>query len=223
MAKKKEIHIDPNHFRVAIFGSARIKPNDPRYNQIYSLARMIAADGMDVVTGGGPGLMEAANKGHREGRKSKKVHSLGLNIMLPMEQEANKHLDVQKDFNRFSNRLDYFMQLSNVVVVAPGGIGTILELLYTWQLMQVEHTCDQPIILLGDMWKPFIEWIETWPLKKKLMSESDMMPIFLAKHCREAIKIIRKAHHDFEHRGPGYCWNYRKYKINGENNSKKNS
>ena len=223
MAKKEEIDINPDHFRVAIFGSARIKPNDPKYNQIYSLARMIAADGMDVVTGGGPGLMEAANKGHKEGRKSKNVHSLGLNIMLPMEQDANKHLDVQKDFNRFSNRLDYFMKLSNVVVVAPGGIGTILELLYTWQLMQVEHTCDQPIILLGDMWKPFIEWIETWPLKKKLMSESDMMPIFLAKHCREAIKIIRKAHHDFEHRGPGYCWNYRKYKINGENNSKKNS
>lgn len=222
MAKKGKFHIDPEHFRVAIFGSARIKPNDPRYNQIYVLAKMIAAEGMDVVTGGGPGLMEAANKGHKEGRKSKKVHSLGLNIALPMEQETNKHLDVQKDFNRFSNRLDYFMKLSNVVVVAPGGIGTLLELMYTWQLMQVEHTCDHPIILLGDMWRPFINWIEQWPLKKKLMNESDMMPIFLAGHCRAAMKIIRKAHHDFVHRGPGYCWNYRKYKIDEENN-KKNS
>lgn len=223
MAKKSKTRINPEHFRVAIFGSARIKPNDPRYNQIYNLARMIAADGMDVVTGGGPGLMEAANKGHKEGRKSKKVHSVGLNIMLPDEQSANKHLDVQKDFNRFSDRLDYFMKLSNVVVVAPGGVGTILELVYTWQLMQVEHTCDHPIILLGDMWRPFIEWIENWPLKKRLVSEGDMMPIFLAKHCREAMKIIRKAHQDFIHRGPGYCWNYRKYKINGENNNKNNS
>lgn len=216
MSNKKEFHIDPGHFRVTIFGSARIKSNDPRYNQIYSLARMIAAEGMDVVTGGGPGLMEAANKGHKEGRKGKKVHSLGLNIMLPQEQQANKHLDIQKDFNRFSNRLDYFMQLSNVIVVAPGGVGTMLELMYSWQLMQVQHTCNQPIILLGKMWKPFIEWVEEWPLKKKLISESDMMPIFLADHCREAMKIIRKAHQDFKHRGPNYCWNYRKYKIDGE-------
>ncbi len=216
MANKKEFHVDPDHFRVTIFGSARIKPNDPRYNQIYSLAKMVAAEGMDVVTGGGPGLMEAANKGHKEGRKGKNVHSLGLNIMLPEEQDANKHLDVRKDFSRFSDRLDYFMHLSNVIVVAPGGIGTILELMYSWQLMQVEHTCNQPIILLGKMWKPFIDWVEEWPLKKKMMSESDMIPIFLADHCREAMKIIRKAHHDFQNRGPNYCWNYRKYKINGE-------
>lgn len=210
---KNKFHVNPYHFRVAIFGSARIKPNDPRYNQIYSLARMIAEEGMDVVTGGGPGLMEAANKGHHEGRKSQKVRSLGLNIMLPVEQAANKHLDIQKDFRIFSKRLDYFMQLSNVVVVAQGGIGTLLELMYTWQLMQVEHTCHVPIILLGDMWPPFIEWIENWPLRKKMLSDEDMHPIFLADHVREAMKIIRKAHHDFRHRGPNYCWNYRKYRF----------
>lgn len=213
MSAKRSFHIDPDHFRVAIFGSARIQPKDPRYNQIYSLAKMIAAEGMDVVTGGGPGLMEAANKGHKEGRKSSKVHSLGLNIMLPMEQRANKHLDVQKDFNRFSQRLDYFMNLSNIVVVAPGGIGTILELMYTWQLQQVEQTCHHPVILLGPMWKPFIKWIEEWPLKKKMMDEEDMMPIFLADHCREAMRIIKKAYQDFKERGPDYCWNYRKYRI----------
>lgn len=216
MPEKKEFNIDPNHFRVAIFGSARIKPNDPRYNQIYSLARMIAEEGMDIVTGGGPGLMDAANKGHKEGRKSKKVRSFGLNIMLPNEQQANKHLDVQKDFSRFSNRLDYFMKLSNVVVVAPGGIGTVLELMYTWQLMQVEHTCHIPIILMGDMWKPFIQWFEEWPLKKKMMSESDMTPILIANHCREAMKIIRKAHHHFKTRGNDFCLNYKKYKLDGE-------
>lgn len=210
---KNKFHVNPNHFRVALFGSARIKPNDPRYNQIYSLARMIAEEGMDIVTGGGPGLMEAANKGHHEGRKSEKVRSVGLNIMLPMEQAANKHLDIEKDFRLFSKRLDYFMQLSNVVVVAQGGIGTVLELMYTWQLMQVEHTCHIPIILLGDMWPPFIEWIENWPLRKKMLSDEDMHPIFLAAHVREAMKIIRKAHHDFKHRGSNYCWNYRKYKI----------
>ncbi|MFH0838453.1 MAG: LOG family protein [Patescibacteria group bacterium] len=217
MTHRKKSHLHHSHFRVAIFGSARIKSNDPRYNQIYSLAKMIAAEGMDIVTGGGPGLMEAANKGHQEGRKSKKVHSFGLNIMLPKEQKINKHLDVHREFNRFSQRLDYFMNLSNVVVVAPGGIGTLLELMYTWQLIQVEHTCNIPIILMGEMWEHFIKWIEDWPLRKRLISEKDMMPIFLAKHCREAMKVIRKAQHDFYHRGPNYCWNYRKYKLDTDN------
>ncbi len=213
MTNKNKFEINPDHFRVAIFGSARIKPNDPRYKQIQSLAKMIAAEGMDVVTGGGPGLMEAANKGHKEGRKNDDVHSVGLNIMLPHEQSSNSHLDIEKDFKLFSDRLDHFMKLSNVVVVAPGGVGTILELMYTWQLEQVEHTCNSPIILLGKMWKPFIEWIEAWPLKNKLMSPGDMRPIFLADHCREAMKIIRKAQRDFEERGPDYCWNYLKYDI----------
>lgn len=216
MTKNKGFQIDPNHFRVAIFGSARIKPNDPRYNQIYSLAKMIAAEGMDIVTGGGPGLMEAANKGHQEGRTSEKTRSYGLNIFLPNQQAFNKHLDVREEFRIFSKRLDYFMKLSNAVVVAPGGIGTLLELTYAWQLIQVEHICNIPIILMGDMWKPFIQWIEDWPLKHKGMDEDDMLPIFQADHCREAMKIIRKAHHDFVHRGPDYCWNYRKYKINGD-------
>ena len=124
--------IDVERFRVAIFGSARIKENDSRYKQIYTLAKMIAAEGFDVVTGGGPGIMEAANKGHKDGRKKGKiVHSFGLNIVLPKEQTANKHLDIKKDFERFSERLDYFMYLSNVVVVAPGGVGTLLEFFYT--------------------------------------------------------------------------------------------
>lgn len=159
--------------------------------------------------------MEAANKGHQEGRKKKKAESFGLNIKLPNEQVANKHLDIQKDFNRFSNRLDYFMKLANVVVVAPGGIGTVLELMYTWQLMQVEHTCHIPIILMGEMWKPLMHWFEEWPLKKKMMSESDMLPIFIANHCREAMKIIRKAHHDFNNKDANFCWNYKKYEISG--------
>lgn len=206
-------HIDPSHFRVAIFGSARIKPNDPRYNQIYRLARMIARSDMDVVTGGGPGIMEAANKGHAEGRKEgAQVHSIGLNITLPHEQHENKHLDIEKEFKHFSGRLDYFMHLSNVVVVAPGGIGTLLELFYTWQLTQVEHICNTPIILLGHMWNPLIKWVEDYPLKNRLMSAKDMYPIFVAQHCREAMKMIKKAYKDFKE-NPDYCLNSRKYKI----------
>lgn len=207
-------HIDKKHFRVAIFGSARIKPNDSRYKQIYSLAKRIAGAGFDVVTGGGPGIMEAANKGHREGRrKGKQVHSFGLNIMLPQEQAANKHLDIKRDFKRFSTRLDYFMNLSNVVVVAPGGVGTLLEFFYTWQLIQVKHICSIPIIFMGDMWPELIDWIEKWPLKKRLLDRHDLHPLFLAKHCSEAMKIIKKTHQDYIDGGADFCTNYKKYKI----------
>ncbi|MBN2096370.1 LOG family protein [Candidatus Peregrinibacteria bacterium] len=214
MKNKIPKHIDVQHFRVAIFGSARIKPNDPRYKQIYSLAHRIAAAGFDVVTGGGPGIMEAANKGHKEGRKKgENVHSFGLNIMLPQEQLANKHLDIKKDFQRFSERLDYFMHLSNVVVVAPGGVGTLLEFFYTWQLIQVEHICNLPIIFMGDMWPDLIKWIEKWPLKKRFLDRKDLNPIFLAEHCAEAMRIIKKTHEEYQKGGADFCKNYQKYKI----------
>lgn len=213
MAEHK-YHIDKKRFRIAIFGSARIKPNDPRYKQIYSLAKRIASAGFDVVTGGGPGIMEAANKGHKDGRKKgKHVHSFGLNIMLPEEQSANKHLDIKKDFKRFSARLDYFMDLSNIVVVAPGGVGTLLEFFYTWQLIQVKHVNSIPIIFMGDMWPELIDWIEKWPLKKKLISHKDLNSLFLAKHCSEAIKIIKKAHEDYVNGGNDFCSNFNKYRI----------
>jgi uncharacterized protein (TIGR00725 family) len=133
------------HYRVAIFGSARIKEGDQKYNDVFNIAKGLAEGGMDVVTGGGPGIMQAANAGHKSA--SKGTHSIGLNIKLPFEQDDNKFLDIKKDFDRFSNRLDAFMSLSDAVVVATGGIGTILELFYTWQLVQVQHLCETPIIL----------------------------------------------------------------------------
>ena len=216
-SKKIEIpkNIDVDHFRVAIFGSARLKPNDPRYKQIERLAKMIAKEGVDVVTGGGPGIMEAANKGHKEGRtkKSNGAHSFGLNIKLPMEQSFNKHLDIKKDFDRFSDRLDYFMYLSNIVVVAPGGIGTLLELFYTWQLIQVNHICSIPIIFMGEMWPPLIDWIEKWPLKKKFLDKHDMHPLFLANNCTEAMAIIKKANKEYQKGNKEFCTNFKKYKI----------
>jgi len=208
----KEINVD--HFRVTIFGSARIKPGDQRYKQIFNLAKLIASEDMDVITGGGPGIMEAANKGHQEGRKNNNVHSFGLNINLPMEQHENKHLDVMKEFNLFSNRLDYFMFLSNVVVVAPGGIGTLLELSYAWQLMQVHHMKGIPIILVGKMWEELINWFEKYPLKSKLVSPEDMHNIFLADTTQQAMKVIRKAKEAFDNDDHElFCSNYTQYRI----------
>jgi len=86
------------HFRVAIFGSARIKVDEPAYDEVYRLAHMLGAQNIDVVTGGGPGIMQAACKGHRDGRKSSKTYSIGLNIDIPAEQKPNRYLDIKKIF-----------------------------------------------------------------------------------------------------------------------------
>jgi len=208
-SKEESIH----HFRVTIFGSARIKKGDSKYRMIHKLARMIGKEGMDIVTGGGPGMMNAASSGHLAGRKDPRTHSIGLNIWLPTEQKLNKHLDVKKEFHKFSRRLDYFMRLSNVVVVSPGGVGTLLEFFYTWQLVQVKHICDIPIILLGDMWADLIKWIKKNPLKNKFMNKEDVDMLFLAKNEKEAMKIINAAFNEYKKGSKNICLNIKKYKI----------
>jgi uncharacterized protein (TIGR00730 family) len=215
LSKRDEGNEDPvpRHFHVCIFGSARLKKGDPAYDIVYELSSMIAKEGLDVVTGGGPGLMDAASKGHQEGRKNNNVHAVGLTIPLPKEQTTSSHLDIKKEFSRFSKRLDNFMVLSNVVVVAPGGVGTLLEFLYSWQLVQVKQICDIPIILLGDMWPELIEWIEKWPLAQKLISPEDMHSLFLAADCNEAMKIIKKAYEEYNKGGEDFCSTYKKYRI----------
>lgn len=180
------------HFRVVIFGSARIKPESPHYQLIRSLAEQIAQEGMDVVTGGGPGLMDAASRGHFEGRKGNDVHTIGLQIHLPHEQMDSSHLDIKKEFLHFTNRLDTFLQLSDCIVVAPGGVGTLLELFFAWQLMQVGHRPKMPIILLGEMWPDLLEWLRRWALREHLLDPIDMDVLHIAKTVPEAMSIINK-------------------------------
>jgi len=205
--------LEEEKFRVSIFGSARIKMGDPRYKQVNALGKMLGEKGIDLVTGGGAGLMVAANSGHKLGSKKSGAHSIGLNIKLPNEQKANKHLDVKKEFSIFSDRLDEFMLLSNVVVVAPGGVGTLLELMYSWQLVQVEHVCNMPIILMGDMWKGFLEWLRENPLKLKMFDEKDYYLLFWAKTPREAMEVINEAYEAYKMGDKNFCLNYKKYKI----------
>jgi len=144
------------HYRVTIFGSARISEGDEQYQDVYSIARGLAAEGFDIVTGGGPGLMQAANAGSQSVTNGGK--SIGLNIKLPSEQHPNLFLDIKEEFDRFSTRLDTFMALSDAVVVAPGGVGTMLEFFYTWQLVQVQQICETPIILYGEIWTGLLQW-----------------------------------------------------------------
>jgi len=196
-----EEELKTNHFRVNIFGSSRIKKDDKQYKQIFALAREIARHNIDIVTGGGPGMMEAANSGHHAGRNNENCHSIGITIQLPFLEKVNEHLDVRKDFTRFSDRLDQFMALSDVVVVTPGGIGTCLELFYTWQLTQVKFMLDMPIILMGDMWADLIEWVQTYPLRKGLINPGDLSNIYVVQNNDEALEIILKRFYVFEKQG----------------------
>ena len=220
MVKRKNKNIQGKsingNFKVTIFGSARIKKNTLVYIQARTLARMLGERGFDVITGGGPGLMRAASEGHRKGSKKTGAYSIGVGIKLPNEQKFNRHLDIKKEFKRFSRRLDYFMSLSNVIVVAPGGIGTLLELFYTWQLSQVQQICNIPIILMGKQWPPLIRWLEKYPLKSRYFDQKDINLLFLAKNCEEAIKIIDKAHEEYKKGGKDFCLNYKKYRLKWE-------
>jgi len=181
-------------FTVAIFGSARIDRNSPIYWEIYELAKMIAEAGMNIVTGGGPGLMSAATEGHKAGRRGGETKAIGLRIKLPFEEREAEHLDIKREFDRFSRRLDEFMSMANAVVVAPGGVGTLLELAYTWQLLQVKHISNIPVILLGDMWFDFIDWIEKWPLKHGLLDPEDVALLFPVRSILEAFDVIMEAY-----------------------------
>jgi len=180
--------IGSDYYRVSIFGSARIKKNTNEYNQVYELAKKLAQNKADIVTGGGPGLMEAANVGAKEGSTDSK--SFGLHIDLPFETTPNEHLDVTFHHKKFSSRLDEFMRISHAVVVTPGGIGTILELLYTWQLIQVDHITPRPIILLGDMWGGLVNWMKAEPLRRKLINESDFDNIETVENINDVITIL---------------------------------
>lgn len=178
-------------YRVCIFGSARIQPDTEFYRDVEKLAEGLAMEGADIVTGGGPGLMEAANKGAKKGTSG--ARSIGLPIQLPFESDANSHLDVKSEHKRFSSRLDEFMRISHAVVITPGGIGTLLELFYTWQLLQVQHIKPRPFILLGEsgMWQALIDFMKEWPLKEKLMSASDIESITICHTVEEALSALR--------------------------------
>mgnify|MGYP001585905513 CR=1 FL=1 len=194
---KKRGKVYRNHFRVSIFGSARIKKGDPRFKIVYDLAKKLAENGIDIIIGGGPGLMDAASRGHLAGREKHKVHTIGLTIQLPKAQKRSYHLDRIKDFKILSKRLDNFVHLSNAVVVAPGGIGTLLEFFFTWQLVQVKYKRSIPIILLGKPWPGLISWIKKQPLKNKFLDKKDLNPIYLVETSDQAINLIKKTYKEY--------------------------
>ncbi len=190
-------------YRVCIFGSARIKPDSKEYNDVFELARYLSWEGIDVLTGGGPGLMEAANMGARLGSEEKKTKSLsyGLSIQLEFEPEPNRHLDIKRHHHKFSSRLDDFIRLSHSVVCTPGGIGTLLEFFFVWQLIQVKHATLRPIVLLEkDFWSGVIDWMKAVPLQRGLVGEKDFNMIHIVDTPQEVFEIISEHHKEFRSR-----------------------
>ncbi len=200
-------------FRVSIFGSARMQPGDTFYQMTQKLAKELAERDMGIVSGGGPGIMEAANKGHKEGSNSSDTNSIGLTIRLPFEAEHNEFLDREKYFDKFSDRLDQFMRLSNAVVVMPGGIGTALELFYTWQLIQVKHICPIPIICIGKQWRHLLDWVkDDLRDRYKTISPEDFDFVHYAPNIEEAIKIIEDVKTIHDEAEGDVCLNHVVYK-----------
>jgi uncharacterized protein (TIGR00725 family) len=147
-----------DEYRVAIFGSARVRPGHPAYEQVKELARRLAARGCVIVTGGGPGLMQAANEGERLGDPENRRPTLGVRVALPFEQGANPFVEEAVTHGTFFSRLHHFARLSHAVVVVEGGIGTTLEALMMWQLLQVHHLDHVALVFLGPMWRALVEW-----------------------------------------------------------------
>lgn len=188
-------------FRVCIFGSARIKPDDDIYKITERLGYLLGSRGIDVLTGGGPGLMEAANKGVTEGRRSSgsRSRSFGISIALNQNEPLNDHLDAKHHHKKFSSRLDEFMRLSNAIVVMPGGIGTLLELLFSWQLIQVGHIAQRPIILVGaNFWSGLVQWVKSQLLSRELICARDISLVVILDTAEEVTEMIEAEYDKFK-------------------------
>jgi uncharacterized protein (TIGR00730 family) len=186
------------NYRVSIFGSARIRPQDPLYHSVFCLAQNLSQRGIDVVTGGGPGLMEAANRGVLAAKR-RRSQSYGLPLDLPsLVEPANKHLDFASAHKRFSSRLDEFIRLTHAAVVAPGGIGTLLELMYVWQLMQLDAVEPRPMVLMGrDYWRGLLDWMREHPLEQRLVDPDDMECVRLVDTPEEVLAVLDASHAAF--------------------------
>jgi|GEM_PF-94144 len=185
------------HYRVSLFGSSRIRQGDPIYEEVKKLSYELARMGVDIVTGGGPGLMEAANAGAIEGQTDSRSRSFGLAINLPHETAANAFVDKVFRHRTFFSRLHHFVRLSSAFIVLPGGIGTALELFMVWQLLQVKHMSAHPLILVGTMWTGLVDWIRETMVERGLVSPSDLETISIVASSEEAIPIIRASYDRF--------------------------
>jgi len=182
-----------DRYRVAIFGSARAQPGSFVYEEVKRAAAAFAAMGCDIVTGGGPGLMQAANEG---ASLAGTTGSMGIRVDLPFEQDVNPFVEQAFEHETFFTRLHHFVIASDAFVVVPGGIGTVLETLMIWQLLQVRHVDNVPLILVGKMWKDLVEWAKASMLDPRvaLANAEDLQIPRCLETADEAIALVRELH-----------------------------
>lgn len=177
-------HLGP---AVSIFGSARTPPEDPFYQKCVDTARLLGEAGFSIITGGGPGMMQAANKGAHEAG----VPSVGLNIELPFEQDLNPYADLKIHFRYFFVRKTMFVKYAQAFVIFPGGFGTLDELFESLTLIQTGKIRDFPLVLFGsDYWGGLLKWLKETVQKDGKISSGDLDLIKVTDSPREAVSHI---------------------------------
>jgi uncharacterized protein (TIGR00730 family) len=184
-----------DRYRVTVFGSARTEAGHWVYEEVERMCAGLAALGCDLITGGGPGLMEAANRGVALGNPDGEAENIGIRVQLPFEQAANPYVDDVFSHGTFFTRLHQFVLMSDAYVVVPGGIGTLLETTMIWQLVQVRHL-KTPLVLVGPMWRGLVDWARSQMLRPgfELAGSSDFEIPTCVDTTDEAMALIREHH-----------------------------
>jgi uncharacterized protein (TIGR00730 family) len=173
---------------VAVFGSARTRPDDAAYGMGIEVGRLLAEAGYAVITGGGPGAMEAANKGAYEARGT----SVGLGIELPFETGLNEFVDLGINFRYFFARKVMFLKYSRGFIVLPGGLGTLDELFEALTLAQTQKVTEFPVVLMGvDYWRGLLDWLRATVLARGMISPADLDRLVVTDDPGEAVQAIR--------------------------------
>ena len=174
---------------VTIFGSSQIKAQSAVYKTTIEVSRLLVENGFNVISGGGPGVMEAANKGATQaGGKS-----VGLHINLPSEQEANEYANVRLNFNYFFIRKVMFIKYAVAYIIMPGGFGTLDELFEALTLIQTKRIKSFPVILMdSEFWNGLLDWIKDTLVKKKTLSKSDLEVFNVVDTAEEAVGIVKR-------------------------------
>jgi len=177
------------HPAVTIFGSSRSKPQSPSYKATLTMARLLVENGFNVISGGGPGVMEAANKGAAEaGGKS-----VGLHIHLPGEQKANEYANIRLEFRYFFIRKVMFVKYAVAYIIMPGGFGTLDELFEALTLIQTKRIRSFPVILIDSgYWKGLLDWFRETLLKENTILDSDLEIFSVVDTPEEAMSIIKR-------------------------------
>jgi len=175
---------------VSIFGSSRLGPGHKYYDDAVDVAKMLADDGFAIITGGGPGVMEGANKGAKKG----KAHSVGLNIEIPSEQVPNQYQDISLSFRYFFIRKLMFIKYAIAYIIFPGGFGTMDELFESLTLAQTKRIKSFPIILYGsEYWKGLIDWMKTTLVENGTIDRADFA-LFSIVDKPEDIRFLINEH-----------------------------